>query len=106
DLFQELLDVTGRRHRLGPLDADDRALGFPVGEIEIDQAGRHEHATDKDKKDDDVLAEEAAAGGRGLHRRKASARSRICRGTVRPRKSAVLRFTARWILSAPSTGRS
>ena len=78
----------------------------PVGEVELDQARRHQHATHQDEKDDDVLAEEPAARGRVLHLLKASARSKIFRGTVRPRSSAVLRFTARSIFSAPSTGRS
>ena len=106
DLFQKLLDASRRRHRLRALDPDDRALSFPVGEVELDQARRHQHATHQDEKDDDVLAEEPAARGRVLHLLKASARSKIFRGTVRPRSSAVLRFTARSIFSAPSTDRS
>src|SRR2546422_228103 len=40
------------------------------------------------------------------HRRSMSARRRIFRGTVTPRRAAVFRFTARAILSAPSTRRA
>ena len=106
DFLQKLLDAGGRRHCLRALDPDDRALGLSVREVEIDQARRHQHATDQHEQDDDVLAEEPAARRRARHRRKASARSRIFRGTVMPSCSAVLRFTARSIFSAPSTGRS
>ena len=106
DVLQELLDASRRRHRLRALDSDDRALGFPVGEVDLDQAGGHQHAANEDEEDDDVLAIEPAARGRGGHRRKASARNRILRGTASPNSSAVLRFTARSIFSAPSTERS
>ena len=66
DLLQELLDPGGRGHRLGALDPDDRALGLPVGEVELDQARRHQHAADEDEQDDDVLAEEPPARRGGL----------------------------------------
>ena len=106
DLFQKLLDAGRRGHRLRALHPEDRVLSLPVDEVELDKARGHQHAADQHEEDDDVLAEEPAARGHVPHRRKASARSRIFRGTVRPRRSAVLRFTARSIFSAPSTGRS
>ena len=106
DLFQKLLDAGRRGHRLRALHPEDRILSLSVGEVELDQARGHQHAPDQHEEDDDVLAKEPTARGHVLHRRKASARSRIFRGTVRPRRSAVLRFTARSIFSAPSTGRS
>ena len=105
DLLQELRDPGSRGHRLRAFDPDDRGLSLSVGKVELDQARRHQHATNQNEKDDDVLAEEPAARGRIRHRRKVSARSRIFRGTVRPRSSAVLRFTASSILSAPWTGK-
>src|SRR6185369_8569837 len=106
DLGQELLDARGGRDGVRPLDPDDGPLRLPVGEIELDEARGHQHAPDQEEEHDDVLAEEPALEGRGRHRRKASARSRIVRGTVRPSSSEVLRLTARSIRSAPSTGRS
>ena len=106
DLFQKLLDTGRRGHRLRAFDPEDRVLSLSVGEVELDQTRRHQHTPDQHEEHDDVLAEEPAARGRVRHRRKASARSRIFRGTVSPRSSAVLRFTARSIFSAPSTGRS
>src|SRR5262249_30344078 len=106
DLLQELLDARGGSHGLGAPHPHDRALGLAVREVEIDEAGSHEHAADQHEQDDDVLAEESPAWSPNPHRRKASARSRIFRGTARPKRSAVLRFTARSIRSAPSIGRS
>src|SRR5262249_19805839 len=106
DLLQEFFDAGCRRYRLCALDPDDRALGLAVGKVQLDQARRHQHAADQDEEDDDVLAEEAAARIRAGHRRNASARRRIFLGTVSPRSSAVFKFTARSIFSAPSTGRS
>jgi hypothetical protein len=47
DLFQKLLDPGRRGHRLRALDPDDRSLGLSVGEVEIDQARRHQHPTDQ-----------------------------------------------------------
>src|SRR5262249_6712736 len=85
-------------------DPHDRSLGLTIGEVELDQAGGDQHAAHEEQQDDDVLAKEPAAPSR--HRRNASARSRILRGTVSPSRSAVLRFTASSMRSAPSTGGS
>ena len=106
DVLHELLDACGGRHGFRALDTDDRALRFLVGEVQLDEARRHQHPADQHQEDDDVLPEQSAPGLAVAHRRNASARSRILRGTVMPSRSAVLRLTARSILSVPSTGTS
>src|SRR5262249_58232950 len=106
DILEEFLDPGGGRHRSCALDANYGALGLAVREVELDQARGHQHAADQDEEDDDVLAKEPPSRTRPLHRRNASARSRIFRGTAMPRRTAVFKFTARSSFSAPSTGRS
>src|SRR4029078_6179543 len=102
----DVAEAARPRPRLRPLLPHDGPLGLAVREVELDQARRHQHPAHEDEEDHHVLAEQAPAAGGPGHRRKASARSMIFRGTVRPRSSAVLRFTARSIFSAPSTGTS
>src|SRR5262249_39475139 len=102
DVQDELLDLRGRRPGLLARDAHEGDLRLLIGEVEIDRAAREKDTADQEQKDDDILPEEPAA----LHRRSVSARRSILRGTVAPSSAAVFRFTARSILSAPSTGRS
>src|SRR5687768_8138419 len=106
DLLHELLDPGRSPFRLCPLDEDDRALGLLVGEVQLDQTAGHQDAADEDEEDDDIFAKEPPPGRAVAHRRNASARSKIFRGTAMPSNSAVLRFTARSILSLFSTGTS
>jgi hypothetical protein len=106
DVPQELLDTPRPGHRLRALDADDRALCLLVDEVQVGDARCHQHPADEHEEDDDVLPEQPAPRHRAPQRRNASARRRIFRGTVRPSCSAVLRFTARSILLAPTTGNS
>src|SRR5215470_12950777 len=114
DLLHELLDPVRGGHGFRPLDADDRPLGRLVREVQLEQARPHQHRAHEEEQDDDILAEQPAPGRlRWLvegawpaHLRNESARSRILRGTVIASRSAVLRFTARSILSLPSTGTS
>ena len=106
DVLDEALDRGRCRFGLFALDPDERRLRFLVGKVEFNRATYQEHATDQEKKDDDVLPEKSAPPASILHRCSLSARSNTFRGTVSPRRFAVFRFTARSILSAPSTGRS
>src|SRR5262249_1397397 len=102
-VLDELLDPRSRRNGLLVLDPDEPVLRLLVGKVEVDRATGQKHTADEEEEDDDVLPEQPAAR---VHRRSMSARRRTFRGTVIPRRAAVFRFTARSILSAPSTGRS
>src|SRR6476646_4652151 len=60
DALDELLDGGGRGGGLLALEAAQRHLVLPVGEIQLDEAAGNQRSAHQEDKDDDVFAKQAA----------------------------------------------